>query len=199
MEFAAGWIALALRRDPERLDEWSSIPVSRPLRLAFVFAINLAGRSDDAVSLAERLFLTPEVIAALTTPRPEALAPTAAAVADFDRLWGAAFASGDAVFVEPILDALDRFARASEVTAPDLSTIVLQDQARLAALGESMDHNKLASAIFAGSALWSLCANGARHPFVYAAIDSRRARLAPVAADVLNACLAERLGSKIAR
>jgi hypothetical protein len=98
-----------------------------------------------------------------------------------DVLWGAFFATGETRYVQPILDAYERFANASEQRSEDVLAFGRFSETRgdpaaiRAALARYSDAERPAF-LTAGAALWGLKANARQHAPVARFLSQYEAR-----------------------
>ena len=94
---------------------------------------------------------------------------------DLDTLWGAAFATGDAAYVRKIFDFYAAVANDPAVEFGDIIRVIEARRSNkmdsLRGIGERYSPEMAQKIVFAASAIWSLMANAAAHPFVKAELD----------------------------
>lgn len=162
--FMHGWLAVAFARWPERLPEWIT-PTRDPLIVRVIaWSLALAGHRPEAREVGRRAGLDEATLARLDRQPAEFEARVPKRAIDLDRLWGAAFASGDGRYVRPIIGLLnedlgtDHAGRVVALMTRD------PDKVKAALAGKSPAEAQHAALHMA--ALWGLISNGRRHAFV---------------------------------
>jgi hypothetical protein len=177
----AGFFAIIFRADPGQSKKLFVAPMSNSSAEAFAAALQLsANPSNKAMADRIRASLSQngmhdQKLAAELANLPDRLEDLKIASAThLDILWGAAFASGDAKFVNMIMDFYAQTANRSPSTALDIATIVV-------ALGGGpkdifgevrgrYGDEGARQIIYAATALWAIAANAKQHLFVARAV-----------------------------
>ena len=173
----AGFFAVIFRSHPDQVDRLVPVRPGPRIATTLLAALTLAGNQTLAAKLGPTLDeggsdekLKSE-FAGLPS-RLEDLRPRSGT--HLDILWGAAFASGDGMFVRMIADVLAQTANRSELIALDVARTAL---AIMGGPKEIMGHlrGKYGDAgareiIFAATALWGLQSNARQHQFVERAV-----------------------------
>ena len=169
-----GFLAAYFEKNPAQVDRIANHPFGRKGQTVVLISLEAAGNDAAARRIAGKWHWTEAEVTKLGEIKPLAqLVP--ASPSDLDTLWGAAFATGDPVYVRKIYDFYASVANDPKVEFGD---IVLVIQARrnnkmesLRGIGERYSPEMAQKIVFASAAVWSLMANAAAHPFVKAELD----------------------------
>jgi hypothetical protein len=169
-----GFLAAFFEKDPAQIDRVANHPFQRKGQTVVLISLEAAGNGAAARRIAGKWHWSDAEVAKLGEIKPLAgLVPESPS--DLDTLWGAAFSTGDPVYVRKIYDFYASLANDPKVEFGD---IVLVIQARsnnkmdsLRGIGERYSPDMAQKIVFAASAIWSLMANAAAHPLVKAELD----------------------------
>jgi hypothetical protein len=169
-----GFLAAYFEKNSAQIDRVANHPFGRKGQTVVLISLEAAGNDAAARRIAGKWHWSDAEVAKLGEIKPlAALVPETPS--DLDTLWGAAFATGDPVYVRKIYDFYAAVANDPKVEFGD---IVLVIQARrnnkldsLRGIGERYSPEMAQNIVFAASAIWSLMANAAAHPFVKAELD----------------------------
>jgi hypothetical protein len=169
-----GFLAAYFEKNPGQIDRVTSHSFGRKGQTVLLISLEAAGNDAGAKRVAAKWRWSDAEVAKLADVKPlSGLVPEGPS--DLDTLWGAAFATGDPVYVRKIYDFYAKIANDPKVEFGD---IVLVIQARrsnkpdqLRGIGERYPPEMAQRIVFAASAVWSLMANAAAHPFVKAELD----------------------------
>jgi hypothetical protein len=169
-----GFLAAYFEKNPTQIDRVASHPFGRKGETVVLISLEAAGNDAAARRIAGKWRWSDAEVAKLAAIKPLGeLVPETPS--DLDTLWGAAFSTGDPAYVRKIYDFYAKIANDPQVAFGD---IVLVIQARrsnkldsLRGIGERYSTEMAQKIVFAASAIWSLMANAAAHPFVKAELD----------------------------
>jgi hypothetical protein len=169
-----GFLAAYFEKNPKEADRVANHPFGRKGQTVVLISLEAAGSDAAARRIAGKWHWSDAEVAKLGEIKPLAgLVPQGPS--DLDTLWGAAFATGDPVYVRKIYDFYASVANDPKVEFGD---IVLVIQARLnnkmdslRGIGERYPAEMAQKIVFASAAVWSLMANAPAHPFVKAELD----------------------------
>jgi hypothetical protein len=170
-----GFLAGHFAKYPYQIDHVTKAPFGKTARLFIVQGLRLAGRLNDARVAAWHWNWPAEEHARITevTPLKQAKATGAQT---FDVMWGASFATGDAIYVRPIYDYLSAFLSESGTDVDDVVTMVafkhrVAGQDTMKQLAAKYPKEAYLRMVHASSALWSLESNARQHKFVATALE----------------------------
>jgi len=177
----AGFFAVVFRADPNQGRKLFVAPMSSSSAEAFAAALQLSGNpSNKAMADRIRASLTQngmhdQKLAAELANLPDRLEDLKIASAThLDILWGAAFASGDAKFVNMIMDFYAQTANRSETVALDIARTAVAitggPKDVLSELRGKYGDDGARQIGLAATALWAIKSNARQHPFVNAAL-----------------------------
>jgi hypothetical protein len=169
-----GFLAAYFEKNPAQIDRVANHPFGRKGETVVLISLEAAANDAAARRLAGKWHWSDAEVAKLGEIKPLAgLVPQGPS--DLDTLWGAAFSTGDPVYVRKIYDFYAAVANDPKVEFGD---IVLVIQARrnnkldqLRGIGERYPAEMAQRIVFASAAVWSLLANASAHPFVKAELD----------------------------
>jgi hypothetical protein len=169
-----GFLAAYFEKNPKEVDRVTSHAFERKGQTVVLISLEAADNDAAARRAAGKWHWSDAEVAKLAAIKPlRQLVPEGPS--DLDTLWGAAFATGDPAYVRKIYDFYAAVANDPKVEFGD---IVLVIQARrnnkmdsLRGIGERYSPEMVQKIVFAASAIWSLMANAAAHPFVKAELD----------------------------
>ena len=169
-----GFLAAYFEKNPKEVERVANHSFGRKGQTIVLISLEAAGNDPAAKRIAGKWHWSDAEVAKLGEIKPLAgLVPEGPS--DLDTLWGAAFSTGDPVYVRKIYDFYAAIANDPKVEFGD---IVLVIQARrnnkldsLRGIGERYSPETAQKIVFAASAIWSLMANAPAHPFVKAELD----------------------------
>jgi hypothetical protein len=171
MGFLAGYFA----KYPDRIPQVTKAPLGQKAQLFVVQGLRLADRTNEARAAAQQ-WNWPASEAARITPVEPLIKKKIAIAPHFDVMWGASFATGDAVYVRPIYDYLSAFFSEPGTDVGDVVTMVafkhrVASQDAMKQLAGKYPKETFVRIAHASSALWSLESNARQHKFVAAALE----------------------------
>lgn len=169
-----GFLAAYFEKNPAQIDRVANHPFARKGQTVVLISLEAAGNDSAARRVAAKWHWSDAEVAKLADIKPLAqLVPEGPS--DLDTLWGAAFSTGDPVYVRKIYDF---YAAAANDPKVEFGDIVLVIQARrnnrldsLRAIGQRYSPEMAQKIVFASAAVWSLMANATAHAFVKAELD----------------------------
>lgn len=168
-----GFLAGLFTKYPEKIDIFLTPEPGPRIRRAIVLALVMADQGEKAARQAKVWGIDIDPIrnaARLSAVR--LVAP-----GDFDLMWGASFATGEARYAEAVFDFFAAFANREDVEPEDIDTVANFRRTRnsdaLKAVARKYGPDRAREMIAVGAALWSLRSNAQQHPFIQAAIEKR--------------------------
>jgi hypothetical protein len=162
-----GFAAVMFQKYPERIDRFLPEQPSAQLMASLATALRLAGQHDRALD-----YVTPVTGKARLKDFINRLPASFDAIEargayDFDLLWGATFASGDAAYCRKILDRYTALANTGD-NADHILTFARSQQTQEDTKGlvAQLGREKSIELVHVASALWSLKSNARAHAFV---------------------------------
>jgi hypothetical protein len=169
-----GFLAAYFEKNPAQIDRVANHPFGRKGETVVLISLEAAGNDAAARRIAAKWHWSDAEVAKLGEIKPLAsLVPQGPS--DLDTLWGAAFSTGDPVYVRKIYDFYAAVANDPKVEFGDI-VLVIQARAsnkldQLRGIGERYPAEMAQKIVFASAAVWSLLANATAHPFVKAELD----------------------------
>jgi hypothetical protein len=169
-----GFLAAYFENNPAQIDRVANHPFLRKGQTVVLIALQASGNDAAARRVAGKWRWSEAEVEKLGQIKPlSALVPEGPS--DLDTLWGAAFATGDPAYIRKIYDFYAAVANDPKVEFGDIVRVI---EARrnnkiesLRGIGERYSPEMAQKIVFAASAIWSLMANAAAHPFVKAELD----------------------------
>ncbi len=171
-----GFLAGLFAKHPEKIETVTAMKLGRQTQFIVVEGLRMADRHDKAVATAQSWGWSQDQIATIRPGFPlHRLRPDQQN--SFDILWGASFATGDAIYVRPIYDYYAAVAAQSDIEVRDIVVVAVVIKAKSGSDNEVMPiftkypPGILVRVTHAAEALWSLESNARQHKFVAAALD----------------------------
>lgn len=172
-----GFLAALFERHPDRVDEWIAGQFSSKAQRVIGLGLAYSGHREQASAFAERNNWPPAYIERLKQ-QPDGLdnvqitGPT-----PLDIMWGASFATGDALFVNRILDMIEEGTHSSEFSVADIllvsNSMLARKAGQLKKLKERLGDQQALKLIPYGVALWAMNSNANQHAFIAEAVQAR--------------------------
>ncbi|WP_148560785.1 hypothetical protein [Magnetospira sp. QH-2] len=174
-----GFFAGLAAKYPDRTAVWLLGDYQRPTVSALSLSLLFAGQRDKAEAYAREKGHWEAVAKVFAGSYPPIQATPISSSQDLDFLWGAAFATGDAVYVTHIMDWIYDMQASGKYDTEDMFAVTLarqnNDREALKAVLGKYEPTEIRPLAIGASALWSLGSNARQHPFVKAAMEKRRA------------------------
>ena len=169
--FAAGLAA----KYPDRIDAMFPPSLSPKAQAVAVAGVRIAGQGQKAQALA-RSYGWPDDKVEAAGRGGNIREVRIASADDLDILWGASFATGDAVYVRKILAFYAEFAKRPDVAVDDLVSIVKfvhgqRQGGDLKWVVQKYGEARAREFVVAAAALWALDSNSRQHAFVRQVVD----------------------------
>lgn len=166
-----GFIAGLLVKSPARSDLLPS-DASATLRRDLALAYSLSGQPERGLALAKQIGLG-EKGQALIRSIPSLQALPVRDGTELDYLWGAAFATGNPLYVRPILERFVQLTRQEERANAVLAMceFMRSQKGDIRSLRERYDEATLLELAFASAILAALSRNAAEHEFIRKVVD----------------------------
>ncbi|MGZ6253916.1 MAG: hypothetical protein ACXWM1_12710 [Candidatus Binataceae bacterium] len=164
----AGFLAGAFIKYPKDIDRIIPRKLDDMTTYTVALALRFSGQSARSTKLLDALivkgFMKPQMIESFPTSL-DSYAPTTST--DFDILWGASFATGDARYVAKVMERYASVAK-DETTTNALLTVAKTFVTRgdLEWMHEKYSEEERATLINTATALWELDSNAQQHEFV---------------------------------
>jgi hypothetical protein len=169
-----GFLAAYFERNADQIDRVANRPLARKGQTIVLIALEGAGNDPAARRVASKWHWADADVAKLAAIKPLGeLVPEAPS--DVDTLWGAAFSTGDPVYVRRIYDFYAKITNDPKVEFGDIVRVIESRRGNkpdaLRGIGERYSPEMAQKIVLAAAAVWSLMANAALHPFVKAELD----------------------------
>jgi hypothetical protein len=168
-----GFLVGVFSKQPSEIARMADVGLERPGQVIIIQALRFAQKTPEARTFAEKWGWSPEDIANIAPVRPLA-ATRPEQPGHFDTLWGAAFATGDPIYVRAIYDYYAGVVGEPDIDVNDLVAIIMaqfrSDKESLVAMGKKYPRERLRWVVFGSSALWALDSNAQQHRFIAAAV-----------------------------